>query len=120
MNNQDELKRLNADKWKIEQYEQQIKCLKLELAGKIALTVELDETNHEKDAKCEQLQIELLAIQKLYKNSSEEIASLKSQNECLQRSLEQSRTLAVKYQENANVIQAQVMLKPEVHFFSST
>lgn len=111
MSNEDELERLNADKWQKEQCEEQIKCLKLELASKIALNVELDEMHREKDKKCEQLKIELVAIQKLYKNASEEIAFLKSQNECLQRNLEQARVLANKYNEKTNVIQAQVCKK---------
>lgn len=116
MSNEDELERLNADKWQKKQCEEQIKCLKLELASKIALNVELDEMHREKDNKCEQLKIELIAIQKLYKNASEEMAFLKSQNECLQRNLEQSRALANKYNEKTNVIQAQVCKKMLFHF----
>lgn len=102
-------KKTSADDTKIEQLEKQVRNLKLELASKIALNVETDEAYRENVKKCERLEVELVAIQGLYKNASAEIASLKAQNDCLRHDLEKTKSLAVDYQENTNVIQTQVM-----------
>lgn len=99
-NSQDELR---------DQWEQQIRSLKLELASKIAVNVEMDEANHEKEKTIGKLRIEIIAIQGLYKNASDEIVMLKAQNECLQRSFEESKELASENHEKINLIQAQVI-----------
>lgn len=100
---------------KNKQLEKQLQSLRLELANTIALNVETDEAYQESVQKYEKQSIEVFAVQELYKNASSEIASLKLENERLQRSLKQSDALITEYRENINVIQAQVCLKLYYH-----
>lgn len=83
------------------EFEQQIKCLKLELANSIATNVEYDEAIRETN-------IKLVAAQELYKNSSAEIAAFKVKNGSLQIDLDKAKAQAVEFRDNVKVIQAQV------------
>lgn len=95
-------------KLKNEQLEKQVQTLKSELANTIAMNVETDEAYRESVQKSEKLQVELIAIQKLFKNASAEIATLKAQNECLRRELEHTKLKVIECRDNANIIQTQV------------
>lgn len=98
-----------TDKLKNEQLQKQVQSLKLELANTIALNVDTDEAYRENVKKGEKLQVELVAIQELYKNASAEIASLRAQNDHLRRDLEKTNSLVAEYRENANLTQTQVI-----------
>lgn len=104
-----EEEQLTAHNLEKERLVKQIQNLKLELANTIAMNVESDEANRESAKRCEKLSFELDAIQKLYRNATAEIVSLKSKNECLQRDLDQARALADEFRETTNIIQAQVI-----------
>lgn len=92
----------------IEHKEKQISELKSELANVIASKVELDEINRENIEKWKNLQIELTAVQGLYRNASEDNGKLMIQNENLKQDVIQSKKLIAKYREEIDVIQTQV------------
>lgn len=92
----------------IEHKEKQILELKSELANVIASKVELDEINRENIEKWKNLQIELTAVQGLYRNASEDNGKLMIQNENLKQDVIQSKKLIAKYREEIDVIQTQV------------
>lgn len=94
----------------MEQKDKQILELKSELANVIASKVELDEINRENIEKWKSLQIELTAVQGLYRNASEENGKVMIQNENLKQDIIQSKKLIAKYREEIDVIQTQVII----------
>lgn len=102
---------LITDKFEKEQFEKQIQSLKLELANAIATNVEIGEAHQESKVK-------LVAIHELLKNATTEIENLKQKNDCLQRELDETKTLASQYRENINIIQTQVIEQITSSFFS--
>lgn len=102
---QNDAEQTNTRKLKNEQLENQMQNLKLELANAIAMKVDTDEACRESIKKYDQQNVELHAIQELYKNATAEIASLKAQNESARRELEHTKYVMA---EQTSVIQAQV------------
>lgn len=105
---QNDAEQINALKSKNDQFENQMQNLKLELANSIAMKIDTDEAHRESIKRFDRQNVELLAIQELYKNATVEIAALKAQNEGTRRELEQTKTMVVDYHDQINVIQAQV------------
>lgn len=105
---QNDAEQINALKSRNDQLENQMQNLKLELANAIAMKVDTDEAHRESIKQYDQQNVEVLAIQELYKNATAEIASLKAQNEGLRRELEQMKTVTADCRDQINVIQAQV------------
>lgn len=105
---QNDAEQINALKSKNEQLEGQLQNLKLELANAIAMKVDTDEAHRESIKQNDQQNVKLLAIQELYKNATAEIASLKAQSDGPRRELEQIKSVAADYQDQINVLQAQV------------
>lgn len=105
---QNDAEQINALKSKNEQLEGQLQNLKLELANAIAMKVDTDEAHRESIKQNDQQNVKLLAIQELYKNATAEIASLKAQSDGPRREIEQIKSVAADYQDQINVLQAQV------------
>lgn len=105
---QNDEEQINALKSQNEQLEIQMQNLKLELANAIAMKVDTDEAYDESITKYDRQNVELLAIQELYKNASAEIATLKAQSEGLRREIEHTSQVMTECREQTNVIQAQV------------
>lgn len=105
---QNDEEQINALKSKNAELENQMQNLKLELANAIAVKVDTDEAYCENIKKYDRQNVELLAIQELYKNATAEIASLKAQNDGLRRELEHTENAMAECREQTNVIQAQV------------
>lgn len=105
---QSDAEQINALKSKNDQFENQMQNLKLELANSIAMKIDTDEAHRESIKRFDRQNVELLAIQELYKNATVEIAALKAQNEGTRRELEQTKTMVADYHDQINVIQAQV------------
>lgn len=105
---QNDAEQINAFKTKNEQLEGLMQNLKLELANAIAMKVDTDEAHRESIKQYDRQNVELLAIQELYKNATAEIASLKAQNDGLRREIEQTKNVIADDHDQINVLQAQV------------
>lgn len=105
---QSEQNRNVADKSETERLARQVNELKTEMANVIASKVECEEIHQENVEKCAQLQVELVAIQTLYKNANEDAITLRTKNEDLKKDLKQSKDLIAKYRDEIGAIQAQV------------
>lgn len=105
---QNDAEQINGLKSKNTQLECQLQNLKLELANAIAMKVDTDEAHRESIKQYDRQNVELLAIQELYKNATAEIATLKAQNDGLRREIEQTKNEMAEHQEQINVLQAQV------------
>lgn len=103
---------INAFKSKNEQLEGMMQNLKLELANAIAMKVDTDEAHRESIKQCDRQNVEVLAIQELYKNATAEIASLKAQNDGLRREIEQTKNVITDQHDQINVLRAQVSCCP--------
>lgn len=100
-----EKERLNAMSSEKEQRERQIENLRSELATAIGANVELEENIKQ----YEKLKLDYIELDKICKESTSEIASLKTQNEKLRQDLEKTTALVTEFRENAHVNRAQVI-----------
>lgn len=87
---------------------QQLSELRIELDAGNAGKNQLNQLNQEHVEQTKSLQIELVAIQGLYKNATEDIVKLKSYNDKFKHQLDESKQLVAKYREDMDIIQAQV------------
>lgn len=98
--------KMNSDKLENERLHKEAIDLRKELSIVIATKVELEEIHQEN---LDKLQVELVASQKMYQISEDEIYKLKIQNENLRMDLKQSKDLITKYRDEIGAVQAQVM-----------
>lgn len=97
---------MNSDKLEKERLQKEVIDLRKELSIVIATKVELEEIHQEN---VDKVQVELVASQKMYQISEDELYKLKIQNENLRMDLKQAKDLITKYRDEIGAVQAQVM-----------